>query len=267
MEPFGFIASFAMGMTLGLMGAGGAILTVPILVYLFQVPPSIATGYSLFVVGLTALFGSILAIRRGEINFKLGFAFAIPSTIGVNISRGLILPNLPSEVLTIHSFVVTKEILIMTAFAIIMILASRSMLKTRPAAGPSPVSSRPNFLIIAAQGLFVGLVAGFVGAGGGFLIIPALVILAGLSMRVAVGTSLTIIAVQSLLGFTSDVMRGTEVHWSLLLTIAGIAILGLLFGSSLAHKVKEQKLKVLFGWFVLAMGSIILLEQFRGLFI
>lgn len=262
MEIFGYIASLVMGITLGLMGGGGAILTVPIMVYLFKLSPSVATGYSLFVVGVTALVGSLIYIRKGEIDFKAGFAFAIPSIIGVHISRGLILPKIPDVISSIGGFALTKASLIMITFSVLMIAASFSMIKKRREQKPIKISPFARTVIIAAQGLAVGLIAGFVGAGGGFLIIPALVLLAGLNMRVAVGTSLTIIAAQSLFGFAGDIVRGITVDWALLGITSTIAIAGIAIGSTIANRFKEQELKTAFGWFVLIMGAAIMTEQF-----
>lgn len=261
MEPFGYIASFLMGITLGVLGGGGAILTVPIMVYLFSFSPIVATGYSLFVVGLTALVGSLMYIRKGYINFKIGFSFAIPSMIGVNIARGLIIPAIPDIIFSVNDFTVTKEILIMVTFAILIITASFSMLKKR--GEPKSVTSISTLQtsILAIGGLTVGLIAGFVGAGGGFLIIPALIFFARQPMRVAVGTSLMIIAIQSLFGFSGDVYRGLDVHWSFLISVAVIAIAGILLGTRVANKFNEQKLIKIFGWFVLLLGTIILIEQ------
>ncbi len=265
MEYLGVVASFAMGITLGLMGGGGSILTVPILVYLFALPPTLATGYSLFIVGTTALIGSLMYVRRGEIDFQAVVAFAIPSAAGVTVSRGIIIPRIPTVVFHFGTFTLTKEILVMVAFAVLMVAASYSMIKRKGDRNPSETRSIRRFALIGLQGLAVGLVAGFVGAGGGFLIIPALVFLAGLSMRAAVGTSLMIIAIQSLLGFAGDISRGLPVDWALLGTVAAFAVTGIVVGSAVAHKVSERKLKAAFGWFVLVMGITILLEQLRHL--
>lgn len=265
MEILGYIASFAMGIILGLLGGGGAILTVPILVYLFQLSPVLATGHSLFIVGLTALIGSFMYIRKGDFHFKVGLIFAVPSALGVNVSRGLILPQIPEIVARIGGFELTKEILIMVTFAGLMMAASLSMIKKRKERKPSAGPTGLRLALIGAEGFMIGLLAGFVGAGGGFMIIPALVLLAGLPMRAAVGTSLMIIALQSLLGFAGDVSRGTLVHWSLLGMITGIAALGIIAGSALSHKIHEQKLKVAFGWLALLMGISILIEQSRHL--
>ena len=259
----GFIACFIMGIVLGLMGGGGAILTVPIMVYLFQFSPTVATGYSLFVVGVTALIGATIYVRKGDVDFKVALWFAIPSMIGVNISRGLIVPAIPAVIVNFNAFVLTKDILVMVTFATLMLAAAYSMIKKRQQQTPAVLSRSYQTFLIVFEGLFVGLIAGFVGAGGGFLIIPALVLLAGLSMRVAVGTSLMIIAFQSLLGFAGDVSRGALIDWTFIATVAAVAAVGIVFGSSIARRFDEQKLKITFVWFVLAMGAFILIEQIR----
>jgi uncharacterized protein len=252
MEAVGYVASFLMGITLGLLGGGGSILTVPIMVYIFGLAPTLSTGYSLFVVGITALVGAAMYVKKGEVDLRAGVSFAIPSIIGVNLARGLLVPRLPEIVLSVGDFVLTKEVLVMITFAALMIVASISMIKGRKEKRSLDVSAFTRTALIALQ-------------GGGFLIIPALVMLAGLSMRVAVGTSLTIIAVQSLFGFAGDVARGLSVDWSFLVGVAIVAVGGILVGSSFAHKIREQSLKITFGWFVLAMGGTILLEQIRHL--
>lgn len=265
MEYLGFAASLIMGIILGLMGGGGSILTVPILVYLFSVSPVTATGYSLFVVGATALIGCLIYIRRKEIEYRVAIAFAVPSLLGVNISRGFIIPQIPSVVMQLNSFTLTKDILIMAVFAALMVAASYSMIKKSGPQGEFKVPPIVRMGLIALLGLAVGLVAGFVGAGGGFLIIPALVLIARLPMKTAVGTSLMIIAFQSLLGFVGDVNRGMNIQWPLLASIAVFAAIGIAIGSIFSNKIQDKKLKPAFGWFVLFMGFILLAEQIRQL--
>ena len=265
MEYVGYLASIAMGITLGLMGGGGSILTVPIMVYLFALSPMVATGYSLFVVGTTAVIGSVMYIRKGDVDFPASLAFALPSVIGVNFARGTILPRIPAIVAQVGSVILTKEILVMVTFAALMVAAAYSMIKKRKTQTPLAVNPMLRVGLIGLQGFFVGMIAGFVGAGGGFLIIPALVFMAGLPMRVAVGTSLTIIAFQSLLGFAGDLSRGLTVDWSLLAIVTTCAAIGIILGSAFAHKIQEQKLKTAFGWFVLLMGITILVEQLSHL--
>lgn len=238
----GYASSLVMGLLLGLTGAGGSILTMPILVYLFHMKPSVATGHSLFVVGLTALIGSAAYIRRG-LDVKTILLFLVPSAAGVALARKWLLPHLPDTV-------------IMTAFALLMIGAAVMMLrspKTKPARLPSAV--------LAALGLAVGVTAGCVGAGGGFLIVPSLVLIAGLEMKAAVGASLTIIAGQSLTGFGQDLFLGTPVEWPLLIKIAALAGIGILAGNRIASRMSESKMRRFFGWFVLCIGTLIVMDQ------
>ena len=260
----GYISSIFMGLSLGMIGGGGSILTVPILVYLFNIDPSLATAYSLFIVGLTALFGGINYYRKGEVDLKTGFIFATPSFVGVYLVRSFVIPNLPQELFTLGSMIITKPLLIMLVFAVLMVVASISMIRTKKSESKkTEFSPMMKYLMIGLEGLVVGGVTGFVGAGGGFLIIPALVILVGLPMKIAVGTSLFIIAAKSLLGFIGDVQHQPFIDWTLLFQIAVIAIAGLFIGVKVSDKISEKVLKKGFGFFVLIMGSVILFDQLR----
>jgi uncharacterized membrane protein YfcA len=266
MEILGYLASILMGLSLGMIGGGGSILTVPILVYLFGVDPVLATAYSLFIVGLTALVGGISYLKAKEVDLRTGFIFAIPSFIGVYLARAYVVPSLPDPVFSLGESPVSKSLLIMVVFAILMLAASVSMIRTKKEAGtPSSISSQMRMLLIALEGLVVGTITGFVGAGGGFLIIPALVVLVGLPMKRAVGTSLFIIAAKSLIGFTGDLQRQAHIDWNLMLVVAAIAIAGLFLGLSLSKRVSEKTLKTGFGYFVLVMGSLILFDQLTRL--
>jgi len=261
-EIFGYLASVVMGLSLGMIGGGGSILTVPILVYLFGINPVLATAYSLFIVGLTALFGGLSYFLKGEVDLKTGFIFAVPSFVGVYLTRAFVVPAMPDPVFSIGGADVPKPLLIMLIFAVLMVAASVSMIRNKKAvAKKADLSPVARYTLISFEGLVVGGVTGLVGAGGGFLIIPALVLLVGLPMKIAVGTSLFIIAAKSLIGFIGDVQHQAEIAWSFLFTIAGIATVGLLMGVALSKKVSERTLKKGFGWFVLIMGTLILLDQ------
>ena len=256
---FGYGATILAGTTMGLIGGGGSILTVPILVYLIGVPPILATGYSLFVVGLSALVGSINYFKIGLVNIKTGTIFAIPSFIGVFLARKFLLPALPLEIYIIGNLVVDRDLIVMGVFATVMILASVSMIR----GGSEPEQEGElqfNYPMIALEGLVVGLVTGFVGAGGGFLIIPALVMLAKLPMKQAVGTSLMIIAVKSLFGFLGD-LGNQGLHWGFLALISLLSIVGIYLGTYVSRFVSSAKLKPGFGWFVLVMGLFILAKE------
>jgi uncharacterized membrane protein YfcA len=273
MELLGYIGAILMGLSLGLIGGGGSILTVPILVYLFQVDAVLATAYSLFIVGLTSLVGSVSHVKLGNIHWRTAVVFGIPSIISVFLTRSYLVPRIPDPIFTLGqdpsggaAFVMTKAVGLMVLFAIIMVMAAYSMIKpgnkSAVASGVSAdVEPQFNYPLILAEGAIVGVVTGLVGAGGGFLIIPALVLLAKLPMKQAVGTSLMIIAAKSLIGFVGD-MRGNEViDWSFLATFSSIAVVGILLGSWLSKRIPGEKLKPAFGWFVLVMGTYIIVKE------
>lgn len=260
MELLGYFAAVLMGLSLGLIGGGGSILTVPILVYLFSVEPVLATAYSLFIVGSTALVGGVNYLRQGEVDVKTGLIFAVPSFIGVYLTRAYVVPGLPDVIFKSSGFELTKPMLIMMVFAVLMILASISMIRSSAPKKKAELSPMLRGLLIATEGLIVGGITGFVGAGGGFLIIPALVVLIGLPMKRAVGTSLFIIAIKSLIGFTGDLQHQPYLDWQLMLTVTAIAVVGLFIGVRFSRKVPEKQLKKAFGWFVLVMGLFILLK-------
>ncbi len=261
MEYLGYFSSILIGVSLGLIGGGGSILTVPVLVYIFNMDAAAATVYSLFVVGLTSAVGSVNYFKRGLINLKTAMVFGIPSVAGVFIARLLIVPAIPEHVFTIGQFVVTKHILLMLLFALLMVAASYSMITKNIVA--TDVDKEPcckNYALTILQGMGTGIITGLVGAGGGFMIIPALVFVLKLAMKEAIGTSLLIIAFNSLLGFAGSANH-ISIHWQFLLTIAAFAVAGIFIGNMLSKKIDGTKLKPAFGWFVLAMGIYIITKE------
>ena len=257
MEYLGYVAFFFMGSVLGLIGGGGSILTVPILVYMFDLPAETATGYSLLIVGMTSLVGLYSYLRRKEVDLAVGMKFLLPSLIGVYLSRGVILPRTPDIIFSTNFLSLSKDLLIMTLFAAIMIFASLKMI-----VGGETNQKNRGALSLSLRGLLVGAATGFIGAGGGFLITPALHFMAGLSMRTAVGTSLAVIAINSLFGFAvSRFNSHGEVHWLFLSLVSVLSMLGILLSSTLATRFSEAKLKKIFGFFVLVIGTFILLEN------
>lgn len=262
MEILGYLASLIMGLTIGLLGGGGSILTVPILVYLFSIRATDATTSSLFIVGSTAFVTSLQYRLRGEADWKVGVSFALPSLIGIYLARNVVLPSIPEVMLTSFGFTLAKDTLILGAFGALMIAASISMIRKK---SPSPAGGKKHpVALVGLQGVVVGFVTGFVGAGGGFLILPALVNVLKLPMRVAIGTSLFIIAINSLFGFSVSALAGpVGVAWSLQLTILAIALIGSFIGAKLSGGVDERKLKRGFGWFVLVIGIVIIVERFN----
>jgi uncharacterized membrane protein YfcA len=266
MEIFGYLASLIIGISLGLIGGGGSILTVPVLVYLLGVDPISATAYSLFIVGLTSLVGAWPKYRQGQVNLKTAVIFGAPSIIAVYATRKFIIPAIPQELFSVNGFTMTKPLLMMLLFAVLMVAASISMIrggKSNTAAEES-VPQQFNYPLILLEGTVVGMLTGLVGAGGGFLIIPALVILSKLPMKQAVGTSLLIIAAKSLIGFTGDLSH-MQMDWKLLLTVSALAIAGIFAGDALSKKVDSDKLKKGFGWFVLVMGIYIIFQQLQSI--
>lgn len=260
MEYTGYFASILIGIVLGLIGGGGSILIIPVLVYLFKVNPQNATSYSLFVVGISALVGSFQHFKLGNLKIKSALVFAFPSLLSLLFIRKIILPTLPIEILRLNDFVLTKNILIMIFFAILMIAASVFMIKkTEDTSGEIVVV---NYNKLAFIGFLVGFITGFLGAGGGFLIIPALLFFAKLPIKHAVGTSLLIIFINSSIGFIGDLYSDVHLDYRLLFTVAGLAIVGMLIGTALSKKVDGTKLKPAFGYFVLVMGIYIVAKEF-----
>ncbi|MBK8699463.1 MAG: sulfite exporter TauE/SafE family protein [Saprospiraceae bacterium] len=261
MEYLGYFFSILIGVALGLIGGGGSILTVPVLVYLFRIDPVLATAYSLFIVGITSAVGSYSYFTKKLVDIRTAIVFGIPSIIAVFLTRAYIVPAIPAEVITLGTFIVTKRLLLMGLFAILMIAASYSMIRKSPVKKEEESGERKfNYPMILLEGAIVGVLTGLVGAGGGFLIIPALVILSKLPMKQAVGTSLAIIAAKSLIGFIGE-GGDTVIDWTFLMIISAFAILGIFIGSALAKNIDGAKLKPAFGWFVLVMGVYILISE------
>ena len=259
MEILGYVAALFVGVSLGLIGGGGSILTVPVLVYLFHVSPLIATSYSLFIVGTTSLVGAVKNYYKGQISIRTSVVFGSSSIVTVFLIRRLVIPLIPKVIFNIGSFEVTQNLLTMLVFAALMLSASFSMISSN---GIEAKSSTRKFAIekIILFGILIGLVTGFLGAGGGFLIIPTLVLIMKLPMKQAIGTSLLIIAFNSLIGFTGD-FGHFQLNWPFLLSITALAIIGLFIGNALGAKIKGQRLKKGFGWFVLVMGMCIIFHE------
>ncbi len=261
----GFIAFLFIGLILGLIGGGGSILGVPVLVYMMCYSADVATGYSLFIVGLTALIGAIAYLRKGEISAEAIFQFAIASLTTVFCVRKFVMPSIPS---TIHlaELEISKHFIIMIVFAMLILASSISMIKKRKynrineTKWDEFAKSPMGLPFIILLGITVGFITGFVGAGGGFIIVPVLIFFLRLNFKKAVGTSLCIIALNSLVGFTGNIGHQI-INWPFLLSISSICAIGILLGSLLSNKVPTQKLKPAFGWFTLAVGIFVLIKE------
>ena len=258
----GYFAAILIGLSLGIMGGGGSILTVPVLVYLIGVSPVLSTAYSLFIVGSTALVGAAGYFRRGLVALPTALVFLLPSLATVFLTRRVLLPAIPPELFRLGGLLVTKDLLVLVAFALLMVAAATSMIRSRQPEAPADApATPPRYPLVLAIGAVVGLLTGFVGAGGGFLIIPALVLFARLPMKLAVGTSLTIIALNSLIGFSGDLSAGRVMDWPFLLGFLAFALGGIVLGTYLARFIPGARLRPAFGWFTLAMGAFILLKE------
>ncbi len=258
MEYLGYFSSILIGIVLGIIGSGGSLLTIPVLVYLFSVDVVLATTYSLLIVGVTSAIGSINYFRHQMVNLKVATLFGLPSVLAVLLTRRLLLPVIPDPLGSIGSFVLQKDIFLLLLFAVLMIAAALGMISKPGRPNPGGSNRLPAFVVL--QGLFVGMITGLVGAGGGFLIIPALVLWLRLPIKQAVGTSLVIIALNALIGFmgTHDT---SGIDWPFLFLISGLAILGIFLGIIIAKKINPGILKPVFGWLVLSMGVYIITRE------
>lgn len=261
MQLIGYIASLLIGISLGLIGGGGSILTMPVMVYLFGVSPVAATSYSLFVVGSASLVGAVQQYKRGWVNVRTALLFAATSVVTVFITRRFLVPAIPEQLITPRGFVVTANWLTMVLFALLMVVSSLFMIRNKAAESlPATTGKKAGIGNLVLLSSAIGLVTGLLGAGGGFLLIPSLVLLLRLPMKEAIGTSLLVIALNSLIGFTGD-LHHLDIDWKLLLTVTTLAMMGIVTGTYLNRKIPSGKLKKAFGWFVLAMGIYILISS------
>lgn len=249
LEILGYFGALLIGVVLGLIGGGGSILTLPILVYMFSINPVIATAYSLFIVGISSLFGAIKNIQKKLVDFRTAIVFSIPAFIAVYSTRMYLVPAIPESLFYIEDFEVTKDIAIMAFFALIMLLASVSMIRNQKTTVQTETEEVTyNYPLIIVEGVIVGVITGIVGAGGGFLIIPALVLLAKLPMKKAVATSLFIISIKSLIGFLGDV-QNYEIDWVFLGIFTSLAAVGIFIGIWLNKFIDGKKIEKRF-WLV-----------------
>lgn len=238
------------GVSLGLLGGGGSILTVPILTYVAGLPPKEAIAASLFVVGTTSAVSAVSHARAGRVQWRTGLIFGAAGMVGA-FGGGVLGGHIPGTVL-------------MITFALMMATTSVAMLRGRRSTGTA--DSSPTTLPLAKillEGLAVGLATGLVGAGGGFLVVPALALLGGLPMPVAVGTSLVVITLKSFAGM-AGYLTSVSLDWALIGGVTLAAIAGSLAGTRLAGRIPEASLRRGFGIFVLAMGTFVLVQELPG---
>lgn len=259
-QIIGYVLAVFVGMTLGMLGSGGSILSVPILVYVMSIEPTLATAYSLFVIGTTSFVGGVHKAKQKLVDFNKVILFGVPAVISVFVTRKVLVPRIPDIIFSSENFTLSKSILIMVVFAFVMIFASVRMIKPFKERIISD-GEKLNYYKIVLLGIFIGLLSGFVGAGGGFLIVPTLLFFAKTPMKMAVGTSLFIVSLQSLIGFTGDMMGNQTIDWKLLFFFTLASIVGIFIGNFISKKVEDEKLKTSFGWFVLAMGIYIIIRE------
>lgn len=259
----GAAAMVVMGVVLGTIGAGGSILTLPILVYLFGVPASVATGYSLAIVGATALAGAVEYIRRRQSSPRMALVFGLPAIAAVYITRRFLFPAIPDPVLSTRAFDLGKDSAVMILFALFMLVAAVSMMRggKEPEATGNPRVELRNVPLVFVLGFAVGVFTGMVGAGGGFMILPVLVLLGGLPVKVAIGTDLLIIAAKSLVGFVGEVQAVEEIDYALVGLVTLLSLVGMVVGTHLNRRAPAPVLRIGFGWFVLLMGGYIVARE------
>lgn len=262
-EVFGYISALAIGISLGIIGGGGSILAVPVLAYLFSIDEKAATAYSLFIVGSSALVGGLQQHFKGYVDWKTAIVFGVPAIIGVTLVRYFIIPILPEILFSIGDFEFTRRMGMFGFFALLMIPAAFSMLKQQKETSVAKNEKVTyNYPLILLEGLLVGGITGIIGAGGGFLIIPALVILANVEMKIAIGTSLIIIAFKSLLGFFLGDALTMTIDWTFLMVFTGLSLVGIFIGSYLSNYIDSKKLKKAFGYFIFVMAAFIFFMEF-----
>lgn len=265
MTTIGIILFLFIGLILGLIGGGGSILGVPILVYVMGFQADDAICYSLFIVGITSLIGAIAYLRKGEISVESILQFAISSTISVFCVRKFIMPSIPNYFELFH-FQISKHVLIMLLFSVLILISSYLMIRKRKQNKINQIKwdefakSPMGLPTVILLGILVGFITGFIGAGGGFIIVPVLIFFLRLNFKKAIGTSLCIIAINSLVGFTGNIGH-QEINWILLLSISFACVLGIIVGSFLSDKISSKKLKPAFGWFTLCVGLYVFIKE------
>lgn len=256
----GYTGAVLTGLVLGLLGGGGALLSIPVLVYLFHIDATLATAYSLFLVGTTAFSGAFQNLRKKNVNLKIAAVYGVPSLIAVYTMRRFVIPALPDVLLTIGSFSLSKNLLILSVLSVVMFGAGIKMIRDG-GKQDAPAEGSVNYFRLAGYAFLVSAFLGLVGAGGGFLMTPALLYFGKLDMKKAVGTSLVLVSVNSYIGFLGDLSSNAVMDWSFLLTFAAFSIGGIVLGTYLTNFIDGSKLKKSFGWFVLAVGVFIIVKE------
>ena len=259
MEFFGYLLAVLIGIFLGIFGGGGSLLAVPVFAYIFSLDEKVATAYSLFTVGISSIVGAIKQL--GNIEWKVTLIFGIPSIIAVWLVRFFIIPNLPEIIFDNETFIITRRMLIFGIFTFLLLISSFSMIYETNK-NVKPINIKNFYVLIIIEGFIVGVLTGFVGAGGGFLIIPALVILIGLDIKKAIATSLIIIALKSTFGFFLGDVMVMNIDWDFLVYFTLLTTLGVIIGTYFGKSIDKLKLKKWFGIFIMVIAISILFKEF-----
>lgn len=256
-----YLAALGIGLSLGLIGAGGSVITIPVFVYVLKKDPLSSAVYSMFVVASSTAIGSIRSVIKKQVNIQVFLRFGIPSVAGVLIARLVIFPSIPHQLGSIASHLILKDMAFMLSLAIVMLLASASMLRAGTVRRNDAATEVPGLSQLMIRGFLVGLLVGMLGIGGGFLIVPALYVLARLEIKQAIATALLIISVNATFGFLAS-FRSINIDWLILLKFAAGTSVGILAGRKLAAKLSGGLLKKIFGYFLLILSAFIIYKQF-----
>ena len=257
----GYLGAVATGLILGIMGGGGALLSIPVLVYFFHIPASVATGYSLFLIGITATSGAVQNIRKQLVDYNSVLYYGLPSVIAVYAMRRVVMPAIPEDIFTLGSFTLDKNHLILLLLTTVMFTAGYKMITAQPEEEAKNQTAEIDYLKLILFAILIGAFLGLVGAGGGFLMVPALVYFAHLPMRKALGTSLVLVAANSFIGFLGDVHSNPNMDWKFLFQFSLFSIAGVFVGSYLQRHIHSAQLKKYFGWFVLLVAVLIVVKE------
>lgn len=256
----GYIGAVLTGLVLGLLGGGGAAVSIPILVYAFHVPSSVATGYSLLIVAITALTGTVQNLRMGLVRFKALIECGLPALISIYIMRRFLIHSIPTVFFILGGHRLTKDTFILLLLAFFMAMVARNMIY---ASKPSDKEIKKTpYIIILLQSIGIGLFTGMVGAGGGFLLIPLLLSSEPMEFRNATATSLTLVTLNSFIGFVGDLQSNIHIDWPFLLGFLGCSLIGIVIGVQTAHKIDNKKLRLMFGYTMMGIAIFIVTKEF-----
>ena len=257
----GYAGAVLTGLILGLMGGGGALLSIPVLHYLFLIPADVATGYSLFLIGVTATSGAIQNIREKLVDYNALAYYGIPSAVTVYCVRRFLIPNLPDTIIHIYGYTLDKNHTILGLLCIVMFTLAYKMILVEPEIEQEHEVKESEIGKLIMYSVLIGLFIGVVGAGGGFLMTPALIYIAHLSIKKAIGTSLLLVAGNSLIGFMGDIHSNQTMDWKFLFIFSSFSIVGVFVGIYLQQFIQAKKLKKMFGWFVLFIAVLMVLKE------